>query len=915
MFMIAQSSENSALSERRKRGLKKKLEKLLASLRHERANYQLHVEVGDLYAQLEQMEQADHYYSAAINLLQQGAVDEKIRKQIIMLYGKILSIVPEKESAYLKLAQEYEAAGQKEKAVRFLLSSGKRAFDAANYELALSCYTQVIVMGRGNPYLMERCTEIYLKLGKLDQAMTSYIEIGDLYAREEKYIESLDYYKKAYAVGANHPELLLKIARMYYAMEWKEHAAAELVKLAEYYEHAGNIEDAVKYYQHSSNLDQENKKAREGKFRLMYQHPETPQPSASEAASLPNADVLGELDQLEGNLTVLNGEANDKMDEAADELDELIDLTSHEEQATLPADALPPTFDERHEIKASALLEAESFPAIQLNADVSIELEPDDEDAPADSSQMFWDDRLMDLELTQEQLRKDIRTARPTQAEEWEHELIFDAPEQPVQTAKNAEEQPDDAAGDFSFETERFERPAPIEPPAMSSADASAEAPEQMQLAAASSNAPAAQRTDLEDAAEALVRQVMEMDMGDELEPPQTPQQQERPVTPPEEALLFDGNTAELHQRLQTLEKHLQNTEEEKYFLQEQFAAQIGDLKTKETVIQRQYETAQKERKALQDRLDQMIATYEVSRQNAEQFDDARYEAMIRKIQQKKDALQQHLNALLLEREQNGHFLQEELAQLSAAKERLQHNVESIQQAKQRVEFRINTELRQAQDQIRTLSATSLEMQQQLQTKLETEQDMREREEKLLREKEALQDQFTETIAALTAENESLERQVHELLTNKSRVERVLKKKLHSIYHAHQRLKGRFQHILTSKEQELSRTAQQLSEFADEYVKLESGLNSIRAERDTLDAMLAKETATREHLQEKLFGIERHIDSLEEEGAGLLNQLEEELNRHLALKQSSTDEFQASLEELEGLLARQEEEIHALELV
>ena len=206
-------------------------------------------------------------------------------------------------------------------------------------------------------------------------------------------------------------------------------------------------------------------------------------------------------------------------------------------------------------------------------------------------------------------------------------------------------------------------------------------------------------------------------------------------------------------------------------------------------------------------------------------------------------------------------------------------------------------------------------MQQQLQAKLETEQELREHEEKLRSEKEALQDQFTETIAALTAENESLERQVHELLTNKSQVEHVLKKKLHVIYHAHQRLKGRFQHILASKEQELSRTAQQLSEFADEYVKLESGLNSIRAERDTLDAMLAKETATREHLQEKLFGIERHIDSLEEEGAGLLNQLEEELNRHLALKQSSTDEFQASLEELEGLLARQEEEIHALELV
>ena len=142
-----------------------------------------------------------------------------------------------------------------------------------------------------------------------------------------------------------------------------------------------------------------------------------------------------------------------------------------------------------------------------------------------------------------------------------------------------------------------------------------------------------------------------------------------------------------------------------------------------------------------------------------------------------------------------------------------------------------------------------------------------------------------------------------------------LKKKLHTIYHAHQRLKGRFKHILASKEQELSRTAQQLSAFADEYVKLETALKAIRGERDKLDFMLSKETATRERLQEKLVGVEEQINALEEHGAGLLEQMENELDRQFNEQHDATDEFQARLDELEQLLAQQEREIHGLELV
>jgi hypothetical protein len=77
--------------------------------------------------------------------------------------------------------------------------------------------------------------------------------------------------------------------------------------------------------------------------------------------------------------------------------------------------------------------------------------------------------------------------------------------------------------------------------------------------------------------------------------------------------------------------------------------------------------------------------------------------------------------------------------------------------------------------------------------------------------------------------------------------------------------------------------------------------------------LLVQETATRESLEEKLVGIESQVDSLEIQGTELLNQLGQELDRHFALEQSTSDEFQESLDDLERLLHLQEEEIRSLE--
>lgn len=854
MFMMTQAQNSSILSERRKRGLKKKIEKSLTSLRSDRANYRLHIELGDTYSELEQAGQADKHYSAALDILRRGAINDATRKQMIMLYGKILSVVPEKETAYLSLAQEYVASGQPEKAVRFLLSSAKRAFDQNKGELALACYRQIVAMGKGNPYIMERCAEIYLRAGRKEEAVMQYVEIGDAYAHQEKFLDALDFYKKASALGMENPELTLKIARMYYALEWKENAAGELVRLAEYYEQQQNWTDAAKYYQHSLNLDPHNQKGINGRARLAGQTvPDT-------LDMKHNKDILGALDQIEETPEEKPATGTPAL-HAADEIDALIDLT----------------------------LPAETPAARPAAAEAGVAELP----APAPIPATLWQDRLLDLNLEEHFA---LAAGLDDDA---------DAPDIPNPPAESPP-----AALDIS---ELSLEETPIE---LGAEDALTPAPEMP--ATVPIDAPAAQE-DLELAAEALVNQVIDMEPAHE---PGANLEETPPVAPHEarrqaEARAFEMDAAvgELRQQLQHLEKQLQNTEEEKYFLQEQFTAQISDLKTRETQIQQQCDAAQTERDALQERLEQMFAAHARAREQAEQFDDARYEAMIGKLQQKKQSLQEHLNLLLKQREENGRFLEEELKQLSSTKQRLEQNVAYIQQVKTRIEQRMANELRQAQEQIRALAANANQLEQQLRAKQEAEVELIEQFEKARSEKSALQDQFTETISALTSENEHLEKQLYEVSVTKSQTEKELKKKLHLFHVSHERLKTQFKNSLATKEQELSRTAQQLSAFADEYVKLETALKAIRGERDKLDLMLSKETATRERLQEKLVGVEEQINALEEHGAGLLEQMENELDRQFSEQHDATDEFQARLDELEQLLAQQEREIHGLELV
>ncbi len=249
---------------------------------------------------LQDYPKAEFHYESAIASLRQEPPSERANKQMIMLYGKILSITPDHREAQQRSGPGICCCRTKEKAFRFLLSSAKRALDNENYDLALQCYRQLIDIGKSNPHILDRCSEMYLKLGRKQEAMENYIHLGDLYLQEEKHIEALDYYKKACAIEPENTDLLLKIARIYYAMEWTENAAAELVKLGEVHEKRQNFREALKYYQNGLRLDPENEKARVGAERVNQFHTiDNPWEQTGAYSGTQTLNILEELDQVD----------------------------------------------------------------------------------------------------------------------------------------------------------------------------------------------------------------------------------------------------------------------------------------------------------------------------------------------------------------------------------------------------------------------------------------------------------------------------------------------------------------------------------------------------------------------------------------------------------------------------------------
>jgi hypothetical protein len=1130
-------AQTISLSRRRKKKLERQIEKYLTALKSHPNDYKIHIDLGDAYIELDDAEKGVSEYYDAIDLLREAPNMNKIRTLILGLYEKIIDITPDAQRAYIELSNEYLAAEQKEKAFRFLLSSAKKAYAEENYELALTCYNQAITNGRTNPYIVERCTELYMKLDRKEEALQNYVKIGDMYAQEEKNIDALEYYKKACALDQNNPNLRLRVAHMYNAMGWTENAASELVKVGEYYEQRHEYTEALRYYNYSVRLDPENEKAQEGRFRVnqspsldglvLREDPEEIRPNKAER------DVFDELDRVED--AAIEEDANSHPIATQDDsqapddkqlqdglfstqeiqemlaLDDEVDLeftpTTFGEGESLasaidnaPAELTPEgplpenllLLDEDDEQASSDIIElgvlstegqeasdSEQEAAPQLDTlftdedrerQSDVELKTLQEDtSPLPSSQGkdsefigSLDDWIIDLkedELVELALEDALEEQETVESENWNemlgldlsseqdmsdehlqpsfpettkpeertdvlddmidiqiegspgHDAIEEASEggaveaeDDESTVKEADvfllldESPEQALDTFLGTNEKIESSAE----AMSTEEDAVRRQDEILLEIDTSEGTleefaynnngagtSLQETEeheddskisvsssAEDSEEAHLdpEQHVAVEFVDEVESegiattlhgpePDIAEAPAEDLAAPTEAMkeeyiiedevVFDdrvdesahhdediavqpegrdtpeifedirekypkkhSDTHELRQRIDDLAQQLERTEEEKYFLQERFAAQISQHKAHEESLQHEIAEVYHDKVELEKRLQHdVVGASTDTREQPKTVDGARYDALVEKIEQKKTQIEHHVHALLKKRETSGRFLNQEIATLNTTKQRLQENLEHIQHIKTRVETKIHTELHQAREDVENLTKTSQRLEAQLHSQQQREQALRKQFHTLRRQKEKLQEEYDATLETLQQEKTELEQQLQEMTSAKTAIEKTLKKKLRALQRLHQQLKEEHKTVIELKDAQLQEHAQQLHDVTEKYTKLEKILADIRKERDRLNTKLGEETAAREMLEDKLLTIEKHVDALDAQEEKLLNQLGQELERHFTMEQHVTNKFQLSLDELEGLLALQEQEIHSLEAV
>lgn len=1136
-------AQTVSLSGRRKKKLERQVEKYIDTLKTHQSDYKVHIDLGDTYAELHESDRSIEAYRGAIALLHKAPALEKTRQQIVELHEKIIELAPGDYQGYIDLSEAYINAGHKEKAYRFLLTSAKKAYEEEHYELALECYKQAIARGRSNPHIVERCTELYIQLGRTSEAMENYLHIGDMYAQEEKNIEALEYYKKACALEPGNPELLLKVARMYNAMAWTENAAAELVKVGAYYEHNQEYTEALRYYNYSVRLDPENERAQEGRGRIN-QSPELDglvltddadanfgdiQPDGLTSATSPDGvengmeSLLPEQAQDAGGDDAESGSQPLLLDETimldhdapAADLAETLWLSpdsdgethllgghDHAEDDAQPSMNLFLLDDEAYadggrnaadgsetdvfgaaespERAATARIEPSMLPMRDAAGDTaSDEVSLDDlrvfideqtDDMDGEAGTLFLSDPELDeresaealplddnaLPPTSDAARPADTTASPISLEDWiidlkEDELVELAleealREQEQEAAANWEEllglapsqdhdpladtvmlslpdqadietEPHEAAGgddmildidaaansnEITLEVEHGqsleelvessddnglglfldtedaggdEEPIgmpPAEWPESSAPDTRLEPPElpglpeSPDLPAPSDevahDADALDHAALIDDVEALSSEVAEVEAAAP-ESAATPDAiSEDSTAQPEESLemqqlfkesgieeLFDaheraraadgsadseGEVQTLYQRIDDLEQQLERTEEEKYFLQERFASQISQHKAHEESLQREIADVYRDKAELEKQLvtpddapppdspEIESPTPEpapikpvADGPEAAGFDNQRYEALLNKISAKKERLQKQLRAVLKKREENGRSFHQELDALSETKQRLQHNLASIQQAKTRIEKKVAVELRQAQETVATLTQTTKSLESQVTAQRRQERELRKELARLRQEKEGLETEFATTIGELQQEKTELEEQVSHIGQAKQKIERTLKKKLHTLHRSYQQLKREYTTVIELKDAQLAEHSRKLTDVTSKYKKLETVLAEIRKERARLKTRLHQEAAMREALEGKLVKIEAHVDALDAQEITLANQLSHELDRYFTQEQQASSKFHLSLDDLEGLLALQEREIHTLEAV
>ncbi|HEY9160393.1 MAG TPA: tetratricopeptide repeat protein [Desulfomonilia bacterium] len=163
-----------------------------------------------------------------------------------------------------------------------------------------------------DPNLLKKLGDLYLKANDTTNASDIYIKLGDFYKSKGFYPKSIALYKQAEKIHPNWEKPLERLAELYKVQGFPREAAAQYVKLSEYYEKKGDSDRAMACLQSAAEISPAHadmlKKVET--FNVKEAAMNEPMPASNAPEIKPKADFFDLNKELDKEIEELNIDEN-----------------------------------------------------------------------------------------------------------------------------------------------------------------------------------------------------------------------------------------------------------------------------------------------------------------------------------------------------------------------------------------------------------------------------------------------------------------------------------------------------------------------------------------------------------------------------------------------------------------------------
>lgn len=187
--------------------------------------------LSQLCASLGKKEEAVGYYLQLAELYREDSLNEEAEE----CYLKALELDPSNKEAYNSLISLYLAQGKIEKGIELLKIRGQNLSNLGAYDEAEKIFLQAVELDSNDINSRENLLDIYLKLGKKEQAFSQCLLLADLSIKANQIDKAIAFLNSALFLQPKNPSLHEKLAQLYLTQGQNDLALKEFTELIQIY--------------------------------------------------------------------------------------------------------------------------------------------------------------------------------------------------------------------------------------------------------------------------------------------------------------------------------------------------------------------------------------------------------------------------------------------------------------------------------------------------------------------------------------------------------------------------------------------------------------------------------------------------------------------------------------------------------